>query len=55
LSSRAKPRDLQFRGPILEMFFERAQRTSAAEQSALYQGTTLVGPYNNRMDEGFSP
>jgi hypothetical protein len=24
LSSRAKPRDLQFRGPVLEMFFDRA-------------------------------
>jgi hypothetical protein len=24
LSSRAKPRDLQFRGPFLEMFFDRA-------------------------------
>ena len=24
LSSRAKPRDLQFRGPLLEMFFDRA-------------------------------
>ena len=27
LSSRAKPRDLRFRGPILEMFFNRAQRS----------------------------
>jgi hypothetical protein len=26
LSSRAKPRDLRFRGPFLEMFFSRAQR-----------------------------
>jgi hypothetical protein len=26
LSSRAQPRDLQFRGPFLEMFFDRAQR-----------------------------
>jgi hypothetical protein len=25
LSSRAKPRDLQFRGPFLEMFFDQAQ------------------------------
>jgi hypothetical protein len=25
LSSRAKPRDLQFRGPFLEMFFDRAE------------------------------
>jgi hypothetical protein len=25
LSSRAKPRDLRFCGPLLEMFFERAQ------------------------------
>jgi hypothetical protein len=24
LSSRARPRDLQFRGPFLEMFFDRA-------------------------------
>jgi hypothetical protein len=24
LSSRAQPRDLQFRGPFLEMFFDRA-------------------------------
>jgi hypothetical protein len=24
LSSRAKPRDLQFRGPFLEMFFDGA-------------------------------
>jgi hypothetical protein len=24
LSSRAKPRDLQFRGPFVEMFFDRA-------------------------------
>jgi hypothetical protein len=50
----SEPGDLQFRGPILGMFFDRAQRTSAAEQSPL-SGTTLVGPYNNRMDEGFSP
>jgi hypothetical protein len=27
LSSRAKPRDLQFRGPFLDMFFDRAQRS----------------------------
>jgi hypothetical protein len=27
LSSRAKPRDLQFRGPLVEMLFDRAQRT----------------------------
>jgi hypothetical protein len=26
LSSRAKPRDLRFRGPFVEMFFDRAQR-----------------------------
>ena len=26
LSSRAKPRDLQFSGPFVEMFFDRAQR-----------------------------
>jgi hypothetical protein len=26
LSSQAKPRDLQFRGPFLEMFFDRAER-----------------------------
>jgi hypothetical protein len=24
LSSRAKPRDLQFRGPVLEMFFRQS-------------------------------
>jgi hypothetical protein len=27
LSSRAKPRDLRFRGPFLEMFFERAKHS----------------------------
>jgi hypothetical protein len=27
LSSRAKPRDLQFRGPFVEMFFDRAKRS----------------------------
>jgi hypothetical protein len=27
LSSRAKPRDLRFRGPFLEMFFDRAQHS----------------------------
>jgi hypothetical protein len=26
LSSRAKPRDLQFRGPFLEMFFDRGKQ-----------------------------
>jgi hypothetical protein len=25
LSSRAQPRDLQFRGPFLEMFFDRSE------------------------------
>jgi hypothetical protein len=28
LSSRAKPRDLQFHGPFLEMFFDRPERMS---------------------------
>jgi hypothetical protein len=28
LSSRAKPRDLQFRGPFLETFFDRAHLIS---------------------------
>jgi hypothetical protein len=26
LSSRAKPRDLQFRGPFLDMFFDGSER-----------------------------
>jgi hypothetical protein len=34
LSSRAKPRDLQFRGPFVEMFFDR----SVVEASAVFSG-----------------
>jgi hypothetical protein len=30
LSSRAKPRDLQFSGPLVEMFFDRALMVQAA-------------------------
>jgi hypothetical protein len=35
LSSRAKPRDLQFRGPLLEMFLNRAQRSLRKEMILL--------------------
>src|SRR5580658_8861778 len=34
LSSRAQPRDLRFRGPFLEMFFDRAQQSGSAVQRA---------------------
>jgi hypothetical protein len=39
LSSRAKPRDLQFYGPIVEMFFDR----SVVERSAVSPGTEQNG------------
>jgi hypothetical protein len=35
LSSRAQPRDLQFRGPLLEMFFDRAHPDSCSAAIAM--------------------
>src|SRR3984893_9008269 len=39
---RAKPRDLQFRGPFLEMFFDRAQRNGE-----------ICGPFFGASDRPF--
>ena len=33
----AKPRDLRFRGPLLEMFFERAQRSGPAVYPGVFK------------------
>jgi hypothetical protein len=35
-------------------FDRRARLHRMLNKSALYQGTTSVVPYNNRMDEGFT-
>jgi hypothetical protein len=47
LSSRAKPRDLQFRGPFVEMFFDRGVmglRPTQGDEKRLGPATTLYEP-----------
>ena len=43
LSSRAKPRDLQFSGPLVEMFFGGAQR-SGGTCGEFFVGHASLGP-----------
>jgi hypothetical protein len=46
----AKWRDLQFRGPLLEMFFERAERSApefTADPQSTPAGTSPGYPPNN--------
>ena len=53
LSSRAKPRDLQFRGPFLEMFFDRSQRTEEICGSLLQRPT--LGPFRQHFQSPSTP
>ncbi len=48
LSSRAKPRDLQFCGPLLEMFFDRAKRSREPALSEVEWGPAVLST-NHRM------
>src|SRR6202522_3052713 len=51
LSSRAKPRDLRFSGPFVEMFFDRAKRKGGT-CSALSAPTTLRTLHPNNQCQG---
>src|ERR1700733_5247834 len=41
LSSRAKPRDLRFSGPFVEMFFDRAERSGEPALSEVERGPAV--------------
>jgi hypothetical protein len=42
LLSRAKPRDLQFRGPFLEMFFDRNANEVEGSAAPLWAETNFI-------------
>ena len=44
LSSRAQPRDLQFRGPLLEMFFDGAERLTDLSGDTALDGAESKDP-----------
>ena len=44
LSSRAQPRDLQFRGPLLEMFFDGAERVTDLSHNKGFYGAESKDP-----------
>jgi len=53
---RAKPRDLQFRGPFLEMFFDRGimgLRPTQGDEKAV-EGDGLQAVHNHHYHRGFS-
>jgi hypothetical protein len=50
LSSRAKPRDLRFYGPVMGMFFDRVRMQVEVKVCRTYGAETMLG---NRMSQPF--